>query len=157
MDPLELIKDDHRRVEALFEEYDTYGDDDHAEKQTTVDALIRELEMHTEMEESIVYPALRGAFDTDGDKKVEEAYVEHDVAKNLIEDLKGLLPEDEQFDAKVTVLKENVLHHIEEEEAELLPMAEDTISAEALAIMGTEIQAFKDAQEGMAEEEDEEI
>jgi len=150
MDPIELIKEDHRRIEALFEEYETYGDDAYAERQAVANTIIDELEAHTEMEETIAYPAFRAAFDDDGDKKVEEGYAEHDVAKNLMEELKGLDPQDAQFDAKVKVLKEAVTHHVEEEESELLPLAEDSLSGDDMARIGEEMQAYKDAIEDEA-------
>lgn len=150
MDPIELIKEDHRRVEALFEEYEAFGDDAYAQKAELVATIIDELEAHTEMEETIAYPVFREAFDDEGDKKVEEAYAEHDVAKNLMEDLKTLDPQDPQFDAKVKVLKENIEHHVGEEEDDLLPSAEENVSGEEMARIGQEMQAFKDAREDEA-------
>jgi hemerythrin-like domain-containing protein len=150
MDPIELIKEDHRRVEALFEEYEAFGDDAYEQKKDIVDTIIEELEAHTEMEETIAYPAFREALDDEGDKKVEEAYAEHDVAKNLIEEIKGLDPQDPQYEAKVQVLKENVMHHVEEEETDLLPSAEEAVSGEEMARLGEEMQAFKDAREDAA-------
>lgn len=150
MDPIELIKEDHRRVEALFEEYETFGEDAYEQRGALVNTIIEELDAHTEMEETIAYPAFRAALDEEGDKKVEEAYAEHDVAKNLIEELKGLDPQDPQFDAKVRVLKENVMHHVEEEEGDLLPAAEEAMSGDDMARIGEEMQAYKDAVEDEA-------
>jgi hemerythrin-like domain-containing protein len=150
MDPIELIKEDHRRVETLFEEYEALGDDAYEQKKELVETILDELEAHTEMEETIAYPAFRQALDDEGDKKVEEAYAEHDVAKNLIADLRSLDGEDPQFDAKVTVLKESVMHHVEEEEESLLPSAEEAMSGEDMARIGEEMQAFKDARDDAA-------
>jgi hemerythrin-like domain-containing protein len=150
MDPIELIKEDHRRVEALFEEYGAYAEDAYIQRGELVEVIIDELEAHTEMEETIVYPVFREAFDDEGDKKVEEAYAEHDVAKNLMDELKMLDPQDPQFDAKVTVLKESVEHHVEEEESDLLPLAEESVSGEEMARIGQEMQAFKDARDDEA-------
>lgn len=150
MDPIELIKEDHRRVETLFEEYEAYGEDAYSERQALVNTIIEELEAHTEMEETIAYPVFRAALDADGDKRVEEAYAEHDVVKHLIEELKTLDPQDEQYAAKVTVLKENVAHHVEEEESDLLPAAEEAVSGEDMARIGEEMQAYKDAIEDEA-------
>lgn len=147
MDPIELIKSDHRKVEALFEEYEAFGDDAYEQKGDIVATIIAELEAHTEMEETIAYPVFRAALDDEGDKKVDEAYAEHDVAKHLMEELKSLDPQDVQFAAKVTVLKENITHHVEEEEEDLLPSAEEVVSGEEMARIGEEMQAFKDARE----------
>jgi hemerythrin superfamily protein len=61
MDPIELIKEDHRRVEALFEEYETFGEDAYEQRGELVNTIIDELEAHTEMEETIAYPAFRSA------------------------------------------------------------------------------------------------
>ena len=152
MDPIEIIKEDHHRIENLFEEYEAYGEDAYDERQAVANALFDELTNHTEMEETIAYPAFRAGFDENGDQKVEEGYAEHDVAKNLIEELKGLDPQDAQFDAKMKVLKESVMHHIEEEEGGLLPLAEDSISGEDMARIGEEMRGYKDVvEEGSAE------
>ena len=150
MDPIELIKEDHRRVEALFEEYEAFGDDAYEQKATLVNTIIEELEAHTEMEETIAYPVFLKALDDEGDKKVEEAYAEHEVAKHLIEEIKGLDPQDPQYAAKVTVLKENIMHHVGEEETDLLPAAEEAVSCEEMARIGEEMMAFKDAREDEA-------
>ncbi|MGE5541155.1 MAG: hemerythrin domain-containing protein [Bacillota bacterium] len=150
MDPIELITEDHRRIQALLDEYEAYGEDAYIQKQELVDSIIDELEAHTEMEETIAYPAFREAFDTEGDKKIEEAYAEHDVAKNLIEELRGLDPQDPQFDAKLVVLRESVMHHMEEEESSLLPSAETSMSGEDMARIGEEMKAFKDARDDAA-------
>jgi hemerythrin-like domain-containing protein len=150
MDPIELIKEDHRRVEALFEEYEAFGEDAYIQKGELVEAIIDELEAHTEMEETIAYPVFRDAADTEGEKKVEEAYAEHDVAKNIMDELKSLDPQDPQFAAKVQVLKESIEHHVEEEETDLLPSAEENVSPEEMARIGQEMQAFKDARDDEA-------
>ncbi len=145
MDPIALIKEDHRRALALFEEYQALGDEDYEQREALVATIVDELEAHMEMEESIVYPAFRGAFDAEGTKKVEEGYAEHGVAKDLMAELKGLDPQDPQFDAKVQVLKENITHHVEEEESELLPNAEEAMNGDDMARIGEEMMAYKDA------------
>jgi hemerythrin-like domain-containing protein len=143
MNPIDIITADHRKVEALFEEYEALGDTAYQEKRATVDLIISELEAHTEMEETLVYPLLKDEFEEEDDAMVEEAYAEHDVAKHLINELRSLDPEDEQFNAKVTVLRENIAHHVEEEETDLLPKAEETLSVEELAALGESIAEFK--------------
>jgi hemerythrin-like domain-containing protein len=143
MDPIAIIKDDHRRIEEMFEEYEALGDTAYKTKRTLVDAIIRELELHAEMEETLVYPLLKDKFNREEDAMVEEAYAEHEVAKHLMAELKGLEPEDPQFDAKVTVLQESIAHHVEEEETDLLPQAEEEFSEEELAAIGVSLEEFK--------------
>jgi hemerythrin-like domain-containing protein len=150
MDPIELIKEDHRRVEALFEKYGALEEEETEQKKELAETIMDELEAHTEMEETIVYPAFQEAFDDTDERKVEEAYAEHGVAKNLIEELRSLMPDDPQYDAKMMVLKENIMHHVEEEESELLPSAEEAVSSEEMARIGEEMQAFKDARDDAA-------
>lgn len=144
MDAIEIIKADHRKVEELFAEYESLADDAYAQKRALVDQITRELELHTEMEETITYPAFKDIFESEGDKMVEEGYAEHEVAKHLMEELKSLSPEDEQFDAKVKVLQENIDHHVKEEEEELLPKAQKEMPEAELAAMGEEMEEFKE-------------
>ncbi len=155
MDPIEIIKNDHRTVEALFSEYESLGDRAYEGKQRIVDQLIKELTLHAEMEETIAYPAFMEAFTKEDDKMVAEAYIEHTGAKRLMEDLQGLSPEDIEFDATVKVLKENIEHHVKEEEEELLPTAEKEVPEDVLEEIGKDMMAFKDA--AADEEEDAEL
>ena len=141
--PIEIIKRDHRNVERLFKDYEELGDRAVETKRKVVDKIIAALELHTEMEEVHFYPKMKKTFSKEGDKMVEEAYAEHQVAKQLLEELGALDPEDPQFDAKVKVLQENIAHHVKEEEEELLPKAEKEMKEEELHIIGEEMKAFK--------------
>jgi hemerythrin-like domain-containing protein len=146
MDPIELIKNDHREVENLFEEYEAIDETNIAAKQETAERIFAALELHAEMEESLAYPRFEAAFAAEDDKGVEKAYAEHDAVKDVIGELKGLMPDEEEFDefdAKMQVLKEEVTHHVEEEESELLPMAEERLNEEDLERLGSEMEAFK--------------
>ena len=147
MNAIEMIKDDHRTVEALFAEYESLGDRAYEGKREVAGRIIEALSLHAEMEETIAYPAFMEAFNKEDDKMVAEAYVEHTGAKRLMEDLRALSPEDDAFDATVKVLKENIEHHVKEEEEELLPAAERELPASEMERIGAEMQAFKDAQE----------
>lgn len=142
-DPVEIIKSDHRAVEALFAEYEALTDDAYEQKRDTVTRIIDLLEIHSEMEETLVYPRLLDAFPTEGDRRVEQAYAEHSVAKTLMEELRGLPPENPQFDAKVMVLKESIEHHVQEEEDLLLPKAQTSLSENALEEIGESMLAFR--------------
>ncbi len=144
-DPVQIIKDDHEVVESLFTEYEALDTEEREEKQRIVDELTQELTAHAEMEETVCYPRFMKAFANEDDKKIDEAYAEHDVVKTILGELESLTPEESQFDAKVTVLMEAVRHHVEEEEGEILPQVEKEMSEEELMAMGEEMVAFKEA------------
>lgn len=146
-DPFEIIKDDHQRVNVLFKEYEGLGESANGAKQKVVDQVIQALSVHTEMEETFCYPRFKDALPKEGDKKVDEANVEHEGIKNLLEKLKSLEPKDPEFDASMQVLIEQVRHHVKEEENDLLPMVQKKMSEEDLAAMGEEMLSFKDEQE----------
>lgn len=141
--PVEIIKRDHRAVEKMFKEYEELGDRAFETKRKIVDQIIEALTLHTEMEEVCLYPKLTDTFNKEGDKMVEEAYAEHQVAKRLLEELSVIDPQDPQFDAKVKVLSENISHHVKEEEEELLPKTEKELKEEELNAIGEQMKAFK--------------
>ena len=104
---------------------------------------MHELEVHAEVEEEIFYPAAKAKADKEGQELVAEAVEEHHVVKMLIGELKAMPEVNEQYEAKFTVLIENVEHHIEEEEKEMLPDAKKTLGKEIEAL-GDEMQARKE-------------
>ena len=110
-DALTLLSDDHRTVEDLFEQFEKASGDGRKEK--IARQICLELKVHTMIEEEILYPALRGKIEEDD---LDEAYVEHDGAKMLINEIEAGGPDDDFYDAKVKVLMEQVEHHVEEEE-----------------------------------------
>lgn len=110
-DALQMLADDHRTVEALFEKYDNARGE--AAQQKIVQQICQELAIHAMIEEQVFYPAIREAVDDD---MMDEAQVEHDSAKMLILSLQQGTPSDAYYDAKVSVLKEQVEHHVYEEE-----------------------------------------
>jgi hypothetical protein len=112
MDAIALLKEDHRKVEDLFEQFEKARDKDRKEK--LVKQICMELSIHTMIEEEIFYPACTGQVE-DADL-VEEAYVEHDGAKVLVSELLNSDPDNEFYDAKVSVLSEMIKHHVKEEE-----------------------------------------
>ena len=115
----ELLIDDHRRVDALF---DAFDDADHADEQADlVTRICRELAVHAELEEKLLYPASRKVLAKDDQGLVDEAFVEHASLKGLMLRLDGMKPSDALFKAYVTVLKEYVQHHVKEEEEEYFP------------------------------------
>jgi len=110
-DAIALLKADHRKVEALFEQYETT--ESSSRKQKIAHDICTELKIHTLIEEEVFYPALKGKIEQD---MLDEAYVEHDGAKILINDIEAGSPEDDYYDAKVKVLSEEIKHHVHEEE-----------------------------------------
>lgn len=112
MDAVALLKADHRKVEELFEKFEsTKGG---SARKKLVQQICTELAVHTMIEEEIFYPACAG--EIEDQDLVQEAYVEHDGAKVLIAELMGSEPDDAFYDAKVMVLSEMIKHHVKEEE-----------------------------------------
>jgi len=111
-DAISLLKADHRKVEDLFSEYE------HAKgaaaKRKIATQICLELIVHSQIEEEIFYPACKGKVDS---ARLTESFVEHDGAKVLIADIEGGKTSSKYFDAKVSVLAEQIKHHVHEEEA----------------------------------------
>jgi len=112
-DAIKLLTADHRTVEKLFEDFEKARGASRKEK--LVQQICVELKIHTMIEEEIFYPALRGKIEED---MLDEAMVEHDGAKVLVNDLETAEPNEEYYDAKVKVLQEQIEHHVGEEEKE---------------------------------------
>lgn len=110
-DAIALLKADHRTVEDLFGQFQAAKAGNR--KKAIAHQICVELKIHTLLEEEIFYPAFRGKIDDD---TLDEAYVEHDGAKVLINDIEASAPEADFFDAKVKVLSEEIKHHVHEEE-----------------------------------------
>lgn len=143
MDGIVLLKEDHKQVKRLFREFEKIKEKGPAEaKRQLVDQICGELVKHSFIEETIFYPeARKQAPDSSGD--VLESVEEHHVVAWLLSELEGLSPDDETFDAKVTVLIENVRHHIEEEESELFPEVRKALGRSKLAEIGEQMEQAK--------------
>ncbi len=109
-DAIALLKADHRKVEELFEKFESARS---GSKQAIAEQICNELKIHTIIEEEIFYPALQGKIEED---TLAEAYVEHDGAKVLVNDIVAGDPKDDYYEAKVKVLSEEIKHHVHEEE-----------------------------------------
>lgn len=146
MEATKLLKMDHRRVKLLFERYDALGDRAMESRQKIFDQLYAELDVHTKIEEELFYPRARSLRSEELHELVAESIQEHIVIRTLLSDLKGLSPEVEEFDAKMSVLKENVLHHaVEEEEAKFFPLFNAEVSLEEREELGRKLEARKDS------------
>lgn len=142
MDGIVLLKEDHKTVEKLFKQFEKAGDGAQAEKRKIADQVIEELTTHTWIEEKIFYPAAREA-DPDTKDDVLESVEEHHVVLWMLSELKDLDPADERFDAKMTVLMENVRHHVEEEEKEWFPDVRKAMGRNRLTELGEQMEAAK--------------
>jgi hemerythrin superfamily protein len=121
-DAIAMLTADHKKVKQLFSEFEKIkegGSDE--DKSALVEEICNELKIHTELEEGIFYPAVRDAIDDD--ELMDEALVEHAGAKTLISELENANPDEDLYDAKVTVLGEQINHHVKEEEGEVFPKA----------------------------------
>ena len=135
MDAITLLRDDHKTVEQLFKRFEKAGDRAHVEKRQIVDRIIEELSVHAAIEEQVFYPVARATV-PDTEDIALESLEEHHIVKWVLSELDGLDPTDERFDAKVTVLIENVRHHVEEEEQDFFPKVRDELGRKALADLG---------------------
>ena len=140
---IEYLKAQHREVEELFE---AIGEaEEPAEKQDLFDTVADKLAIHTRVEEQFFYPAVRERKTED---MVLEAFVEHTSIKRLLADLLDSDPSDQLFDAKITVLQEQVEHHVEEEESELFPAAKKLLSRDELLALAQDMAALQAELEG---------
>jgi len=112
-DATHLLIEDHREVEKLFAQFENASGD--GRKEQIARKICTELKIHATIEEEIFYPALKGKVK---EADLSEAYVEHDGAKMLINEIEAGGPDDDFYDAKVKVLQEQIDHHVKEEEKE---------------------------------------
>lgn len=125
-DPIALLEADHREVEKMFKEFEKKKEKDRDAAIELVGRILTELTVHAQIEEEIFYPTMREAGGEKMADLLDEAEVEHASAKDLIEQISSMSPDEELYDAKVTVLGEYVKHHVKEEEGELFPKAKKT-------------------------------
>jgi hemerythrin superfamily protein len=142
VDAITMLKDDHKTVEALFKRFEKAGDKAHAEKRDVVDRIIEALSVHASIEEQLFYPVARATVPGTEDIALE-SIEEHHIVKWVLSELDSMTPEDERFDAKVTVLIENVRHHVKEEEQEFFPMVRGELGRNALGELGAAMVAAK--------------
>jgi general stress protein YciG len=136
---IELLKGDHRRVQDLFEAYETAGGDD---KISIGHKIMKELDVHAAIEEEIFYPAFKEKAGKQGEDMVTEALEEHQAVKTALKELKAMDPDDDSFESTFHDMIHDVMHHVTEEESEMLPLAEEVLS-DALEELGTDMQRRK--------------
>jgi hemerythrin superfamily protein len=136
---LELLIADHRKVEDLFEQYESEKEGEEETRRALAAKICGQLTVHATVEEEIFYPWLRE--NLDDMEMLEEAYVEHSSAKDLIAQIESAGDIDDAFNAKVKVLSEYIKHHVKEEEQEIFPAVRD--SKEELDELGQQIASRK--------------
>jgi hemerythrin superfamily protein len=137
MNAITLLKNDHKTVEDLFQRFEKLGPRAVKSKQDVVARIIRELSVHAAIEEMVFYPAIRQAVDNgETEDMVLESLEEHHIVKWVLSELDGMSAEHERFEAKVTVLMENVRHHVEEEEDDLFPQVSKVLGKPRLDELG---------------------
>ncbi|APR80466.1 Regulator of cell morphogenesis and NO signaling [Minicystis rosea] len=144
MDALSLLKQQHREADALFAKLEKAGLDD---KEDIFDTLADKLAIHTAIEEKHFYPTSLAA-EPEAEELLREAVEEHLGMKRIIADLLETDAADPEFDAKVEVLKEQVQHHVEEEEHEIFPKVKKALGASKLAALGQVMEEMCVALEG---------
>ena len=140
-DAIALLKEDHRKVEELFDQFEKAKGDER--KQKLALEICKELTIHTILEEEIFYPAIKGKVEDD---LLKESFVEHDAAKVMIAEIEAGSPSDEYYDSKVKVLSEEIEHHVEEEEKPKEGLFAQTRAADVdLKALGEQMAARKEA------------
>jgi hemerythrin-like domain-containing protein len=135
MDAISMLKADHKTVEQLFKRFERAGTRAHSDKRDLVDRVIEALSVHAAIEEQLFYPVARATVPGVEDIALE-SLEEHHIVKWVLSELETMNPEDERFDAKVSVLIENVRHHVKEEEANFFPMVRGELGRNALSDLG---------------------
>jgi hemerythrin superfamily protein len=138
MKATDLLKKQHKSVKALFKEVDKT--EDGRRRRQLMDQIAGELKIHTRIEEEIFYPAVRGLETRKAEEMVAEAFEEHHVVDLVLKDLPNVDPEDERFEAKMTVLSELVEHHADEEEKEMFKAAQ-RLGDEELKALGERMES----------------
>jgi iron-sulfur cluster repair protein YtfE (RIC family) len=141
---IELLQQDHRMVEDLFERFEQVKDEDEEEAAEIIESACAALQIHDTLETEIFYPGIREqAEEEDVEDLLDEAEVEHESVRELIEKIEGMEWEDEKLHAYFTVLSEYVKHHVKEEEQEMFPKLKELedVDLEALGVEMTERKA----------------
>ena len=140
MNAIELLKEDHDKVDKLFEKFKANEDGDHRD---TFEKIKEELEVHTHIEETIFYPKIKEDGDEELKKLVLEGIEEHRQAKMFLRELSNLVDDSEKFQPKFKVLMEDIEHHVQEEEGQMFPMIKEQFDEYTLQMLGDEMEKEK--------------
>lgn len=139
MDGLSLLEHDHRAVEKLFKQFDKAKEGD--EQRRLAEQVCRELTVHARIEEEVLYPEARTMQGLED--MVLESLEEHRQVKELVAEIQGMSPGDEAFEPRMKVLREDVEHHVQEEEKELFPKFQKMLGKDRLLDLGQALQQHK--------------
>jgi hemerythrin superfamily protein len=143
-DAIDMLKKDHGKVTQLFKQFESAQGGD---KQSIVSQIFHELEVHTVLEEELFYPAVRDQIDPKelaaeegedegdeeaGDDLIAISYEEHQAVKDLIQELKKMDPQSDQFKERFEELRDDVTDHVSEEEEVIFPLAQLKLNVEEL-------------------------
>ena len=144
MNAFTLLKADHKKVAGILEKLDSTTERGVKTREELFTQLKTELDVHTRIEETIFYPALERADET---RDITlEAFEEHRLVKQLLGELESMDKSEEEWTAKFTVLKENIEHHVEDEEGKMFPKARKVLGEEGADTLGTRMEAAKEKQ-----------
>ena len=142
-DAIALLKTDHATVKKMIEKEGTLTNKDSEKKSSLFNQIAAALEVHAAIEEEIFYPAVKKARSEHVKDEVREAYEEHKQIKSLLAQVSSITPADETYDMKIKVLKEDVEHHVKEEEGEMFPDAKRFLGESRLVELGAQLEARK--------------
>ncbi len=137
-DAIVILKSDHQEMRKLFRDYRKQGEKAYAAKGKLADRILEALTVHTYLENEVMYPQVRALL-PEVEDDVLESYEEHHVADVLCMELAAMKPQDERFTAKLTVLMENVEHHMDEEEQDWFPKVREGLSRTQLREIGQQM------------------
>jgi hemerythrin superfamily protein len=141
MNAFTLLKADHKKVAGILEKIDATTERGIKTREDLFTQLKSELDLHAHIEETVLYPALEKADET---REITlEAYEEHRLVKQLLGELESMDKSEEKWTARFTVLKENIEHHVEEEEGEMFKKARKVLSEEEAEDLGARLEAAK--------------
>lgn len=139
MNAISMLRKDHRKVEKLFREFETAGDRAFHQRQEIARRVCTELEIHSQLEEQLFYPAIQTTADPKGQDLVRTAINEHHVVQAIIDELNVMSSEAENYGPTFEMLSEHVKHHIREEERELLPGVRQQLGQDKLEYLGDQM------------------
>jgi hemerythrin superfamily protein len=142
-DAIALLKADHATVKKMFEKEEKLTTQDGEKKQEILNQINAALQVHATIEEEIFYPAVKKPRSENVKDEVREAYEEHKQIKSLLAQISRITPSDETYDMKIKVLKEEVEHHVKDEEGEMFPDAKKFLGESRLIELGAQLEARK--------------
>lgn len=147
MNIIDMLKQDHQEAAAMMDRIESAGEGESSVK-TTFDQLKRALTLHTQIEETIFYPALRNNEETAD--QISDSFEEHQEVKDLLAEMAGLQAGNEEFIGLMSDLRNAVEHHVEEEENELFPKAQKILGESRLQEMGQQMMQMKQGKSATA-------